>query len=48
MKKIVCKSLKIVGILSLLLVMGCEKDELPATTADNCDKVVQGEFVLVE
>ena len=37
------KRLKIIGLLMVLfLFLGCEKDQLP------CEKVVQGDFVVVE
>ena len=49
MKPILKKSLKIVAILILQLVLGCEKDEIPPKPEiNNCEKVVQGDFILVE
>jgi hypothetical protein len=43
MKKVINKSLKVIGILMVLfLFLGCEKDEFP------CEKVAQGDFILVE
>lgn len=43
MKKAIYKSLKIIVVgVVLCLFIGCEKDELP------CEKVVQGDFVIVE
>nr|WP_315140528.1 hypothetical protein [uncultured Flavobacterium sp.] len=43
MKRVINTSFKIVGMLVILFLCGCEKEELPP-----CNKVVQGEFVEVK